>query len=156
MRGRERKEEEVHRLLEAQEHIHYMQLTRPSPKGSPDQRAGEICLIFWWEELHSHRAKGVDTGRGGVQGHFFSHQISSDHTRGLPGLDLGTSSFPSSSLPFHLLPWLAFFPHPAQTRGSFAEATSHSYLYYSPLFPMPSCTWHNTWPIVRIQCTFFI
>lgn len=66
--------------------------------------------------------KGVATGRGGESRPFFPHQIGSYHTREptqnlrLPDLVLATSSSP---LPFQLLPWLAFFPHPTQTRGFF-------------------------------------
>lgn len=45
--------------------------------------------------------------------------------------------------PFHLFVWLAFFPDPTHTRGSFMETTSHSYLCNSPLFLMSFCIWHN-------------
>lgn len=134
------------RLPEAQACFHHMLWAKASPKGSLDPRARENGLYLLWEELQSHMAKAVATGKGGSQGHVF-HQIGFDHTRGpmcnlrLPGLSLATSGFPTSALPFHLLPWLVFFSRQARQDASLMEATSPRICTtYSSLFPRPSCT----------------
>lgn len=99
------------------------------PRAAQTQGPGKMGFIFWWEELQSHMAKGVATGKGGSQGHVFQ-QIGFDHTRGpmwdlrLPGLSLATSGFPTSALPFHLLPWPVFFPRQPRQDAPLMEATS--------------------------------